>query len=182
MSLNDQTPDIVIASIKANRTRFTRLGYVLIFIGVLAILFPLVASIAAKLMVGWFFLLIGATVLYHAFETRDWQSTVWNALIGLLNLSVGVYLALFPMTGLVGLTLLAGMMFLAQGVFEGTIALQHRPRQGWVWLALSGLASVILGVMLIAGLPGTALWALGMLLGLNALTSGMSFIALARSV
>ncbi len=167
--------------VRAHRGRFTVLGIILIVLGLLAILFPLIASIAAKTMVGWFFLFTGAAVLFNAFQARDWSSALWSGAVGVLHLAVGVYLAFFPLTGLVGLTLLVGIMFLVQGGFEAAIALQHRPRRGWVWLAFSGVASVILGVLLIAGLPGTALWALGLLLGLNFLTSGMSFIALARS-
>lgn len=182
MTLQDQIPDSVLDSIRAHRQRFTWLGVALVVLGILAILFPLVASIAAKVLVGWFFLMVGAATLYHAFQTRGWQSTLWSALIGVLNLAVGVYLAFFPLTGLIGLTFLAGIMFLVQGALEETIAFQHRPRTGWLWLAFSGLASLILGVLLIAGLPGTALWAIGMLVGLNALSSGVSFIALARSV
>ena len=86
------------------------------------------------------------------------------------------------MTGLVGLTLLLGLVFLLQGGFEGGMALRHRPRKGWVWLAVSGMASFGLGFLLIVGLPGTALWAIGLMLGINLLSSGISYVALARSV
>ncbi len=167
--------------IRAHSRRFTILGIILICLGFLAILFPLIASIAAKTMVGWLFLLTGAAVLYNAFQARDWSSALWSGAIGVLHLAVGVYLAFFPLTGLVGLTLLVGLLFLVQGGFEAAIAINHRPRRGWVWLAISGAASFILGLLLIAGLPGTALWALGLLLGLNFVSSGVSFIALARS-
>lgn len=173
--------DTLTRIVHEHRKRFTWLGVILIVLGVLAVLFPLIASITAKTMVGWFFLLTGASVLYHAFQARDWSSALWSGAVGVLHLAVGVYLAFFPLTGLIGLTLLVGVAFLVQGGFEGVMAMRHRPRPGWLWLGFSGLASVILGVLLIGGLPGTALWALGLLLGLNFLSSGLSFIALARS-
>lgn len=162
------------------RAKFRRLGWILVAIGLLSILFPLVASIAAKLMVGLALMIAGAFVLYHAFQARDWSSAIWSGLVGVLNLAVGAYLSFLPLSGLIGLTFLMGASFVLQGVFEGAIALRQRPRQGWGWLAFSAAAALILGILLIAGLPGTALWALGLMLGLNLLTSGLSFVALAR--
>jgi len=170
----------IFAAIRANPGRFRNLGLVLTVIGALAILFPLVASIAIKVWIGWVFLLIGAFVLWHAFQSRDWGSALPSGLIGVLNLAIGVYLAFFPLTGLIGLTFLMGIGFLIQGALEAAIGLQHRPGRGWGWMAISGAASVILGVLLVAGLPGTAEWAVGMMFGLNALTSGLSFLALSR--
>lgn len=182
MSLSPQSknPDPLTQTIRSHRRRFTVLGMVLIGLGCLAILFPLLSSIAVKLMLGWFFLLVGASLLFAAFQMRDWRSAVWAGLIGVLHLAAGVYLTFFPLTGLIGLTFFVGLVFLAQGAGEAVMAWQHRPRDGWVWLGVSAAASLLLGVMLIAGLPGTALWALGLFLGVNLISSGASFVALAR--
>jgi uncharacterized membrane protein HdeD (DUF308 family) len=174
--------DSVLSQIRAFRGRLTAVGIILIMLGFLAILFPLMASIAAKILVGWLILLSGAAMLFVAFQARDWSAAIWSGAIGLLQLALGVYLAFFPLTGLIGLTFLVGIAFLVQGGFESAIAFQHRPRRGWGWLAASGAASVILGVLLIAGLPGSAVWALGLLLGINLISSGASFLALARLV
>ena len=131
MSNDPQNPqDLVEAAIRENRDRFQRLGWILVVIGALAILFPLVSSIAAKALVGWLLLMSGAAMLYHAFEARTWGSALQSGAIGLVNLALGVYLAFFPLTGLVGLTLLLGLVFLLQGGFEGGMALRHRPRKG----------------------------------------------------
>jgi uncharacterized membrane protein HdeD (DUF308 family) len=182
MTLPPQTelPDQMTQIIRSHRSRFTWLGIGLLVLGVLAILFPLLSSIALKLMLGWFFLIVGAGALFAAFQMRDWGSALWAGLIGLLHLAAGVYLAFFPLTGLIGLTLFVGLVFLAQGAGEAVMAWQHRPRDGWIWLGVSAVASFLLGVMLIAGLPGTALWALGLFLGINLISSGLSFVALAR--
>jgi uncharacterized membrane protein HdeD (DUF308 family) len=174
-------PDEVLASIREHRTRFRWLGLALIAAGALAILFPLVASIAAKVMIGWFLLVAGAVTLWHAFQARSWGDALLSAAIGVLHLAVGVYLAFFPLTGLVGLTILMGALFGAQGIIEALMASRRRPAAGWGWMAVSGAASLALGLLLILGLPGTALWALGLMLGINFLTSGIMFIALARA-
>jgi len=174
-------PPEVLDAIRAHRGTFIALGVALIVAGVAAIVFPLIASIAAKLLFGWLMLAMGGLTLWHAFQTRRWESALWNGLIAVLLLAAGVYLAFFPLTGLVGLTLVLGVVFLMQGVFETMIALQNRARRGWGWLLGSGILSVGLGVLLIAGLPGTAVWALGLLMGLHFLTSGLSLVALARA-
>ncbi len=177
---NRNTEKEIFAAIYGARARFRRVGYVLIAIGVLAILFPLVASVAAKVFIGWVFLISGAVVLYHAFQSRDWGAALFSGLIGVLQLAVGVYLAFFALTGLVALTLLMAAVFLLQGGIEVVIGLQHRPGIGWGWMTISGAVSGLLGLLLIVGLPDTALWAIGLMLGLNALTSGVSFVMLTR--
>ena len=178
--MSPKLTDHMLQSVRQNRTGFTVLGVVLLVLGVLAIGFPLLSSIAVKLVIGWFFLATGLSVLYAAFQMRQWRSALWAGVIGVLQLAAGVYLTLFPLTGLIGLTFFVGLVFLVQGGAEATIAWQYRPRAGWVWLAVSAAASVVLGVILIAGLPQTALWALGMFLGVNLISSGVSFLALSR--
>lgn len=180
-------PGDMIDTLRENAGRFRWLGIALIVVGVLAILFPVFASIAAKVMIGWFLLLTGALVLWHAFQARDWSGAIWSGLIGLLHLAAGVYLAFFPLTGLIGLTVLMAILFALQGGVELGLAWQHRPGHGregpgWAWMGISGLVSLGLAILLLMGLPGTALWALGLLLGINFLSSGISFVALASQV
>lgn len=92
-----------------------------------------------------------------------------------MHLALGVYLGFFALTALMGI------VFLFQGAFEAVMAAQHRPQKGRGWLALNGAATLILGVLLIAGLPGTALWTIGLFLGLNFLTTGIAFVALSQA-
>ncbi|MCB1335635.1 MAG: DUF308 domain-containing protein [Roseivivax sp.] len=184
MTSDPQIPSTLKTAIRENAGRFRWLGIALIVIGVLAILFPILASVTFKVILGWFFLLTGALTLWHAFQTRDWQPAVLSGLVGLLHLAVGVYLAFFAFTGLIGLTVLLAILFLIQGALELSLAWQHRPGHGnegpgWAWMGLSGAVTVVLGVLLLTGLPGTALWALGLLMGINFLTTGISFVALA---
>ena len=132
----------IIDAVRQCRDRFRQVGYVLIALGVLAILFPLVFSIAAKAVLGWVFMLTGAALLYHAFQAKGWPSAIWSGLIAVMHLALGVYLGFFALTGLVGLTALMGIVFLFQGAFEAVMAAQHRPQKGWGWLALNGAATI----------------------------------------
>ena len=87
---NTPKPDIMDA-VRKFHTRFKNVGYVLIVLGVLAILFPLIFSIAAKTLLVWVFLLTGAAMLYHAFQSKEWQSAIWSGLIALMHIALGVY-------------------------------------------------------------------------------------------
>jgi len=183
---NPNIPSALKRAIQDNARQFRTLGIVLIVLGAAAILFPLVASVAIKVLLGWFFLMTGGAVLWNAFQARGWSPALLSGLVGIIHLSIGVYLAFFPLTGLIGLTMLMAIVFLTQGVLEAAMAWQHRPGHGnegpgWAWMGLSAAVTIVLGVMLLAGLPGTALWALGLFAGINFLTSGISFVVLANT-
>jgi uncharacterized membrane protein HdeD (DUF308 family) len=158
---------------------FLALGIVLIVVGMAAILFPLVSTIAAKIMLGWLFLIGGVFMVLHAFSSQGWQGFVWSLLIGVLYLIAGGYLAFFPLTGLLTLAILLAALFLAEGVAEIIMAFRIRPHEGWGFMLLSGIAALAVGVMIALDLPGSATWALGLLVGINLLFSGWSYIFLA---
>jgi len=158
---------------------FLALGIVLIVAGLAAIAFPLFSTIAAKIVLGWLFLIGGVMMVLHAFSTPGWQGFLWSLLIGILYVVAGGYLAFFPLTGLLTLAILLAMLFIAEGAFEIIMALRVRPHEGWGFLLLSGIAALLVGVLIAMDLPGSAVWALGLLVGINLLFSGWSYIFLA---
>jgi uncharacterized membrane protein HdeD (DUF308 family) len=158
---------------------FLALGIVLIVVGFVAIVFPLLSTIAAKIMLGWLFLIGGAFMVLHAFQAPGWQGFLWSLLIGILYLIAGGYLAFFPLTGLITLAILLAFLFLVEGIFEIIMAVKVRPHEGWGFLLLSGIAALAVGVLIAMDLPGSATWALGLLVGINLLFSGWSYVFLA---
>jgi uncharacterized membrane protein HdeD (DUF308 family) len=158
---------------------FLTLGLFLVVAGAAAIAFPLLSTIATKIMLGWIFLVAGVLMVVHAFSIKQWQGFILGLLIGLLYAVAGGWLAFFPFTGIITLTILLAALFLAEGVLEVIMAVRVRPHEGWVWLLISGLVAVAVGVMIAAELPTSAAWAIGLLTGINLLSSGVSFIVLA---
>ena len=158
---------------------FLGLGIFLILAGLAAIAFPLLSTIATKIALGWIFLAAGALVVLHAFSIKQWSGFLWSLLVGVLYVIAGGWLAFFPFTGIITLTLLLAALFLAEGVLEVIMAVRVRPHEGWVWLLLSGLVAVAVGIMIAAQLPSSAAWAIGLLTGINLLMTGVSFTALA---
>lgn len=158
---------------------FLALGIVLIVAGLAAIAFPLMGTIAAKIFLGWLFLIGGVMMIMHAFQAPGWQGFLWELLIGILYAFAGAYLAFFPFTGLITLALVLSVLFIIEGIFEVIQAFRVRPHEGWFWLLLSGLAALAVGVLIALGLPNSAEWALGLLVGINLLFSGWSYVFLA---
>ena len=158
---------------------FLALGIVLILAGMAAIAFPLVSTIAAKAALGWIFLVGGAVLVVHAFSATQWQGFLLGLLLGVLYLVAGGWLAFLPFTGIVTLTVLLAAMFLLEGVLEVLLALRVRPHQGWGWLLLSGLIAIAVGALITFELPSSATWAIGLLAGVNLLSTGVSFLFVA---
>jgi uncharacterized membrane protein HdeD (DUF308 family) len=121
----------------------------------------------------------GVLLVIHAFSIQQWRGFALGLLVGLLYVVAGGWLAFFPFTGIITLTILLAALFLAEGVLEVIMAVRVRPHEGWGWLLLSGLIAVAVGVLIAAELPASAGWAIGLLAGINLLSTGASFIVLA---
>jgi uncharacterized membrane protein HdeD (DUF308 family) len=169
------------AIVAEHRTWFTVLGIVLVVLGIVAIAFPFLTTIAAKIFLGWLFLIGGAVQVVHAFSTQRWSEFLLNLLIGALYVVVGAWLAFFPLTGIITLTIVLAALFIIEGALEIGMGFRIRPKQGWGWLLFSGIIAVAAGVLVFAGLPSTATWAIGLLVGVNLLASGLSFMLLAAA-
>ena len=155
------------------------LGAVLLLVGIAAIAFPLFSTIAAKIALGWIFVVSGAAIILHAFAAGDWRGFFFNLLIGLLHLIVGGYLALLPLTGILTLTVLIAGLLVADGLLEVGMALRLKPHNGWGWVLLSGLVAIAAGLLIVSALPNSAAWTIGLLVGLKMIFAGWSFITLA---
>ena len=184
MSQETPTPaalETVETAVAENRTWFIVLGICLIILGIVAIAFPFMTTIAAKVLLGWLFLIGGFVQIVHSFATQKWSAFFLNLLIGLLYIVAGGWLAFYPLTGILTLTIMLAALFMVQGVMEMIMGFQLRPQTGWGWLIFSGLLALIVGIMIFAGLPGSAVWVLGLMVGINMITSGWAYLFLAMA-
>jgi uncharacterized membrane protein HdeD (DUF308 family) len=157
------------------------LGAVLVLLGLGAIIFPIVATLAATVLVGWVFLVSGMIVFFASLSIRGTGPFFGAVLFALLSLAAGVFLLFHPLAGAVVLTLIVGVVFMLQGASELVFALEIRPRGGWVGMLVSGIASIAVALIIVAGWPGISIIALGILLGVNFLTTGFGYIAASRA-
>ena len=156
-------------------------GIVLILLGTLAVLIPELASVAATVVFGWILLLSGVVGLIATFRARGSPGFVWSLISAILGIAAGVLLLSMPVRGALTLTAVLIAFLLIEGVATVLFALEHRKGASgrWSWVLTSGIVDLVLGLMLLAGLPGTAVWALGLLIGINMIFGGWSLVWMA---
>jgi len=154
---------------------------VLVILGVLALMAPTIASVAATVFFGWILLLSGIVGLISTLRARTAPGFGWSLLSALVGIAAGVLLLAWPLSGTVSLTAVLIAFLLLEGAVSIMYALEHRGALSgqWGWMLASGILDVVLGVLLLIGLPATALWALGLLVGINMLFGGWALILMA---
>lgn len=158
-------------------------GLVLLVLGIMAILLPAAASLVATVFFGWLLLISGIVGLIATLRERHAPGFGWSLLSALLALGAGALLLLWPIHGVFSLTAVLIAFLFADGVITIFYALEHRrgASSNWNWMLFSGIVDILLGGLLLAGLPGSALWALGLLLGIDLTFAGWALIMMALS-
>lgn len=164
--------------LREERGWFIAAGVALVIFGFLAIALPFFFSIAATIMAGVLLLAAGVVQLVHAVQGRHGGRVALRVVMGLIYLVAGFLLLANPIAGVLTLTLVVGSYLIAAGVVRILVALEARPLVGWGWSALSGVLSIVLGVLLWAGWPGTAAWAIGLLVGIDLIAAGWALMVL----
>ena len=156
-------------------------GVLLIVLGLIAILVPPIATLAVTIVLGWLFLISGIVGLYTSFMLRHAPGFWWSLLSAVLALVVGLALLGWPIGGAVSLTLVLIAFFIVEGVASIMFSLDHRRELSgnWGWMLASGIIDLVLAVLIFAGLPSTAAWAIGLLVGINMVFGGSALIAMA---
>ena len=156
-------------------------GIVLVILGALAIIVPPIATLAVGIFIGWLFLISGIAGLITTFGARHAPGFWWSLLSAVLAIAAGLVLLAWPVSGAISLTLLLIVFFFIEGIASIMYALEHKAELTgqWGWMLASGIIDLILGVIILLGLPGTAAWALGLLVGINMLFGGAALIAMA---
>ena len=163
-------------TMQAHWALFLVQGVIMMILGVLAVIWPQVSTLAVDVYIGWMFLFSGIMGLATMFLAPSVSGFLWSLLTAALALVVGVLLLWHPVEGTVSLTAVLIAFFIAEGVFQIAAAVRYRNEfpESWGWMLMSGIADLILAGLLISGWPGTALWALGLLAGVNLMTSGLA--------
>ncbi len=156
-------------------------GILLLVLGLVAIVIPPLATLAVTILFGWLFLLSGVVGLVTTFWMRSAPGFWWSLASAALAILAGGYLLAQPIAGALSLTVVLIAFFIIEGVASVMFALEHRRELSgqWGFMLVSGIVDLVLSVMLIAGLPSTAVWALGLLVGINMVFGGMALIAMA---
>jgi uncharacterized membrane protein HdeD (DUF308 family) len=156
-------------------------GVIMIVLGALAVAVPALATIAVDIYVGWLLLISGIVGLVAMFSARDIPAFLWALVTALLSVAVGAVLVWQPVEGALSLTVVLTVFFIVEGIFQAAVALTYRDGMPglWGWMFASGLADLALAAIIIMGWPGSVVWTLGLLVGINLITSGWAIAMVA---
>ncbi|MDE5443986.1 HdeD family acid-resistance protein [Bradyrhizobium sp. CSA207] len=168
-------------AVKAHWKAFLFEGILLAVLGVAALILPPLASLAIAIFLGWMFLISGIGGLIVTYWARSTPGFWWSLISAALAVLAGMLLLARPMQAVLTLTIVLGAYFLAEGVATIMYALEHRRELSsrWSWLLISGLVDIAISFLVITGLPSSAEWAIGVLVGINLLFGGATLIGMA---
>lgn len=149
-------------------------------LGVLAMIFPFVTGISLSVLLGGVLVASAIVHVLHAFSAGAFKDKLGQVILAVLYGVAGIVFISNPVFGLLTLTLLAVGFFIADGIVEVAWGVRRRGQPGAMWLLASGSISFLLGGLLWLGFPSDAIWAIGVLFGINLLVTGVSIILLGR--
>jgi uncharacterized membrane protein HdeD (DUF308 family) len=156
-------------------------GILLTLLGIGAIIVPPIAGLAVTLLLGWLFLVGGIFGLVVTYWARELPGFWWSLFSAALSVLAGLVLIARPMEGLLTLTVVLTAFFILEGVASIMFALEHKRELSgrWGWVVAAGVFDLLIAVMIFVGLPGSAAWAIGLLVGINMVFGGASLIGMA---
>ena len=163
---------------------FVAQGIIMTLLGIAAVVWPHISSVAVDFYVGWLFVFSGIMALGMMFFAPGASGFFWSLFTGALALFAGVLLLWHPVQGVATLTLVLVAFFIAEGVFQtaGAFAARSIFPESWGWMLISGVIDLVLAGLIIAGWPGSAAWALGIIVGVNLISSGVAITMVATTV
>jgi len=168
-------------ALKLHWRLFLLQGVAMIILGVLALAAPALATIVVDVYVGWLFLIAGIVGLVAIFSARNIPAFLWNLLTAALSLGVGVLLIWKPVEGALSLTILLIAFFITESVFQLVTSIAYRELlpDTWGWMLVSGISDLALALIITLAWPISAIWAIGLIVGVNLITSGWAIVMVA---
>jgi len=157
---------------------FLALGIIMIILGTLALGSALVVTLVSMIFFGWLLIFSGVFEAVQSFWQRQWGGFFLHLLVGLLYALVGFMLVTNPGASAVALTLLMAIFFMVAGVFRIVAAITMRFPQ-WGWMMVSGIAALILGLLIWGQWPASGFWIIGLFIGIELIFTGWSWVMLA---
>ena len=158
------------------------LGISLLILGVISVAAPVMAGTSVVIVVGIILLVAGIGQFVSGIRAESWGDKIMPVLLGVITALAGIGVIGHPLLGLGYLTILLLCFFIIEGIWKIIASFRYRPAPGWIWLALSGVLSLLLAYMIWKQWPMSGLWAVGVLVGVNLISTGISLITLSSSV
>ena len=175
----DQT---VVGAVRRGSTWSVVWGVLLILFGMLAIGSPGIAAVAVTAVVSWLIIFAGVVHIVLAFSAHKASGFFWKFLVGLAYVFFGGYLILHPLLGVASLTLVLASLFLVEGVLDIILFAKVRSQRGSSWILIDGLVTLLLGGLIYVHWPSSSMWAIGTLVGVSMIISGVSRVMISIAI
>ncbi len=152
------------------------IGVALLVCGLLALSNMVLATFAVVLFAGWMMIISGVIEIIHGFRIKTWGRFFLEVLVGVLYVVAGVFTLMAPPAAAAVLTLVAGAAFAASGIVRIVMAFQMQSGTPWIWVALSGVVTTLLGALVLAQWPYSGLYILGLFFGVDLVFAGVGWI------
>ena len=158
------------------------LSILMMIAGILAIASPFVAGVVVTRVVGWLLLFSGVLHLVYAFRGGGVASVLWEVLLAVVYGLVGLYILANPAIGLASLTFAVALYLFIEAIIEFAVSYMTRHERGSGWLLFDGLVTLLLAFLVFGAWPASTAWAIGTLVGVSMLFSGISRLMISSAV
>lgn len=158
------------------------MGVLLTILGVIAIATPAVAGTAVVITIGVVLLVGGIVQFVSGLRAEGWSNKLPSLILGVITTLCGLGLLGEPWIGMKFIALLLAVFFVVEGIWKIIASFSYRPASGWLLMLLSGAIALVLGLLIWQQWPVSGLWAIGILVGVDLLSTGISMVVLAATV
>ena len=177
-SLRASQPGSELAPLRAKSGWIIALGVVYVITGFIALGSVVLATVASVLIVGVMMIVAGAAELINAFQIKSWGKFLIWALLGVLYIVAGFVTFENPLFAALVLTLILGASLVVSGIMRLVLAFSMKRETPWIWVALSAIITLVLGLLILARWPINSIYILGIFLGVDLIIAGIGWIGL----
>jgi uncharacterized membrane protein HdeD (DUF308 family) len=176
-----QTPRSLASGIEPLRAKWgwiVALGVVYVIVGFIALGSVVTATAASVLVVGIMMVIAGVAEIINAFQVKTWGKFFLWLILGALYVVAGFVTFENPVLAALVLTLMLGAILAASGIMRIIVAFSMKEGTPWIWAVVSGIVTLLLGLIILARWPVSSLYVLGLFLGIDLVVAGACWIGI----
>jgi uncharacterized membrane protein HdeD (DUF308 family) len=170
--------DDLATALRRGRRRLMIAGVIAMVLGAVSIVVPAVGSVGIAIFIGWVLVLASGFMLADALSVRHTGRLALRLVLALITFTAGFYLLVAPLHGVFTLTVVLVIWFIATGTGRVIVGIAERGMPGAGMTILSGVVSLVLGILIAEKLPSSATWAIGLIVGIDLLFAGIALVVL----
>jgi uncharacterized membrane protein HdeD (DUF308 family) len=184
--MNEKTEKLaqtISGAVTKNRKRLMGFGILFVILGIIGTYMSVAMTMASILILGIFVIIAGVLYIIEAFSAPDWVGKIFDLIVAFLYIVLGILIVLYPAASAAWFTLFLAGFFMIVGVIRIISGLMSKEEvSGWGWRVFGGLLSLTLGIMIVAQLPESGLWVIGLFISIELIIQGVNAIVLSQAI